>query len=56
MTVLQQDWGAQLGFDAASLWRAWAPKLEHLTVDHGHFMAEEAPTEIAAVLRDLLSR
>ncbi|NUT27905.1 MAG: alpha/beta fold hydrolase, partial [Streptomyces sp.] len=23
--VLQQDWGAALGFDAAALWRAWAP-------------------------------
>ncbi|TDU90631.1 pimeloyl-ACP methyl ester carboxylesterase [Kribbella voronezhensis] len=56
VTVVQQDWGAQLGFDAAALWRAWAPKLEHLTVDHGHFMAEEAPTEIAATLRSLLNR
>jgi pimeloyl-ACP methyl ester carboxylesterase len=56
VTVVQQDWGAQLGFDAAALWRAWAPNLEHLTVDHGHFMAEEAPTEIAAVLRGLLKR
>ena len=56
VTVLQQDWGAQLGFDAASPWRAWAPKLEHLMVDHGHFMAEEAPDEIAAILRNLLSR
>ncbi|WP_112248242.1 alpha/beta hydrolase [Kribbella monticola] len=56
VTVLQQDWGAQLGFDAAALWRAWAPKLEHLTVDHGHFMAEEAPAEIAATLRSLLDR
>jgi pimeloyl-ACP methyl ester carboxylesterase len=56
VTVLQQDWGAQLGFDAAALWQAWAPKLEHLTVDYGHFMAEEAPAEIAAILRDLVSR
>jgi pimeloyl-ACP methyl ester carboxylesterase len=56
VTVLQQDWGAQLGFDAAALWQAWAPKLEHLTVDYGHFMAEEAPAEIAAILRKLISR
>ena len=25
VTVLQQDWGAALGFDAAARWRAWAP-------------------------------
>jgi hypothetical protein len=25
VSVVQQDWGAQLGFDAAALWRVWAP-------------------------------
>ena len=33
VTVLQQDWGAALGYDAAAVWRAWAPDLVHLTVD-----------------------
>ena len=56
VTVLQQDWGAALGFDAAALWRPWAPNLHHQTVGHGHFMAEEAPAEIAQALRDLLAR
>ncbi len=56
VTVLQQDWGAALGFDAAALWGAWAPDLDHRTVAHGHFMAEEAPTEIAATLRTLVTR
>ncbi|MER5795297.1 alpha/beta hydrolase [Streptomyces sp. NPDC001980] len=56
VTVLQQDWGAALGYDAAALWRAWAPDLEHRTVDCGHFMAEEAPDEVSAALRKLLSR
>ncbi|MFC5754060.1 alpha/beta fold hydrolase [Actinomadura rugatobispora] len=56
VTVLQQDWGAALGFDARELWSAWAPDLVHATVDHGHFMAEEAPAEIARTLRALLSR
>ncbi|MFF4615817.1 alpha/beta fold hydrolase [Nonomuraea jabiensis] len=56
VTVLQQDWGAALGYDAAALWRAWAPRLRHLTVGHGHFMAEEAPAEVAKVLRELLAR
>lgn len=56
VTVLQQDWGAALGFDAAALWSAWAPDLRHITVTCGHFMAEEAPADIAKALRDLLAR
>ncbi|MFI9546700.1 alpha/beta fold hydrolase [Streptomyces sp. NPDC052016] len=56
VTVLQQDWGAFLGFDARALWSAWAPKLAHTTVDCGHFMAEEAPELITAELRRLLAR
>ncbi|MEV4248270.1 alpha/beta hydrolase [Streptosporangium canum] len=56
VTVLQQDWGAALGFDAAALWNAWAPDLRHGTVTCGHFMAEEAPADVAEALRDLLSR
>ncbi|MFF3247148.1 alpha/beta fold hydrolase [Streptomyces sp. NPDC002870] len=56
VTVLQQDWGAALGFDAAALWSAWAPDLRHSTVTCGHFMAEEAPADIAKALRDLLAR
>ncbi|MGV9856282.1 alpha/beta fold hydrolase [Streptomyces sp. NPDC003442] len=56
LTVIQQDWGAALGYDAAELWRAWADDLEHHTVGYGHFMAEEAPADIAKELRELLSR
>ncbi|GAA2123225.1 alpha/beta hydrolase [Streptomyces synnematoformans] len=56
VAVLQQDWGAALGFDAAARWRAWAPDLRHTTVGCGHFMAEEAPDEVTAALRDLLAR
>ncbi|MBT2232402.1 alpha/beta fold hydrolase [Nonomuraea sp. NEAU-A123] len=56
VTVVQQDWGAALGFDAAARWRAWAPDLRHDTVTCGHFMAEEAPADITKVLRDLLLR
>jgi pimeloyl-ACP methyl ester carboxylesterase len=56
VAVLQQDWGAALGFDAAALWEAWAPDLQHATVTCGHFMAEEAPADIAKALRDLLTR
>jgi pimeloyl-ACP methyl ester carboxylesterase len=56
VTVVQQDWGAALGYDAAGLWRAWAPDLVHQTLDAGHFMAEEAPERITALLRELLAR
>ncbi|MFJ5213031.1 alpha/beta fold hydrolase [Streptomyces nigra] len=54
--VLQQDWGAALGYDAAAVWRAWAPDLSHTTVTCGHFMAEESPGEVVKALRDLLAR
>ncbi|WP_433131658.1 alpha/beta fold hydrolase [Micromonospora sp. CA-240977] len=56
VTVLQQDWGAALGYDAAGVWRAWAPDLEHQTVTCGHFMAEEAPAVVVGALRALLRR
>ncbi|MEU5526279.1 alpha/beta hydrolase [Micromonospora chersina] len=56
VTVLQQDWGAALGFDAAARWRAWAPALRHVPVSYGHFMAEEAPAEVVKELRALLDR
>ncbi|MFE2492589.1 alpha/beta fold hydrolase [Streptomyces scopuliridis] len=56
VTVLQQDWGAALGYDAPALWRAWAADLRHVSVTHGHFMAEEAPADITKALRDLLTR
>ncbi|MFJ2886207.1 alpha/beta fold hydrolase [Streptomyces sp. NPDC087305] len=55
VAVLQQDWGAALGFDAAALWSAWAPDLRHETVTCGHFMAEEAPVVVAKTLRDLVA-
>jgi haloacetate dehalogenase len=56
VTVLQQDWGAALGYEAAALWRTWAADLEHATVSCGHFMAEEAPSLVAEHIRKLLSR
>ncbi|MEU4248240.1 alpha/beta hydrolase [Amycolatopsis sp. NPDC026612] len=56
VTVVQQDWGAQLGYDAAGVWKAWAPDLDHRLTRAGHFMAEEAPGEITAAIRDLLAR
>lgn len=55
-TVIQQDWGAALGFDAQALWRAWSTDLDHQTTSAGHFMAEESPAEITTAIRDLLKR
>lgn len=54
--VISQDWGSQLGFDAAALWRTWAPDLAYEPIDAGHFMAEEKPAEIARFVRDLEAR
>ncbi|NEB04026.1 alpha/beta hydrolase [Streptomyces sp. SID13726] len=56
VTVLQQDWGAALGYDATALWAAWADDLRHTTVSCGHFMAEEAPAEVTKALRELILR
>ncbi|GAA2357217.1 alpha/beta hydrolase [Dactylosporangium salmoneum] len=56
VSVVQQDWGAALGYDAAALWRPWAADLEHRTTTAGHFMAEEAPEEVIGLLRSLLAR
>jgi pimeloyl-ACP methyl ester carboxylesterase len=54
--VVQQDWGAQLGFDAAAIWRPWTTDLRHFTTRAGHFMAEEAPGDVATLVTDLLRR
>lgn len=56
VTVVQQDWGAALGYDAVGIWRAWAADLDHRTLDLGHFMAEAAPGVISGLLRELLAR
>lgn len=56
VAVVQQDWGSALGFDAAAIWRAWAVDLDHRTTSVGHFMAEEAPAEIVALIRALVGR
>ncbi|TWF76127.1 pimeloyl-ACP methyl ester carboxylesterase [Pseudonocardia hierapolitana] len=56
VTVVQQDWGTQLGFDAAATWRPWATDLQHVTTRAGHFMAEEAPQDVAELVLDLVKR
>ncbi|RDI67548.1 alpha/beta fold hydrolase [Nocardia pseudobrasiliensis] len=56
VTVIQQDWGTQLGFDATAIWHPWAADLRHFTTRAGHFMAEQAPADIAALIAELLRR
>ncbi|MFJ8532155.1 alpha/beta fold hydrolase [Streptomyces sp. NPDC093591] len=56
VTVVQQDWGRQLGFDATAIWRPWTTDLRHFTTQAGHFMAEEAPEDIATLILNLLKR
>lgn len=55
VTVLQQDWGAALGYDARALWSAWAEDLDHRTVTSGHFMAEDDPDTVIESLRALMA-
>jgi pimeloyl-ACP methyl ester carboxylesterase len=56
VAVMQQDWGSQLGFDATAIWRPWAEDLHHETTKAGHFMAEEAPDDVVALVLDLVRR
>lgn len=54
--VISQDWGSQLGFDATTIWGAWAPNLSYEPINAGHFMAEEAPAPVTAFLRQVLAQ
>ncbi|MFE4451712.1 alpha/beta hydrolase [Streptomyces sp. NPDC056796] len=56
VTVLQQDWGAALGYHAQGLWSAWSGDLRHRTVSCGHFMAEEDPKLVTDEIRALAGR
>lgn len=54
--VVQQDWGAELGYEARAIWDRWAADLDHRTLGLGHFMAEEAPRAVYEVVSELLRR
>ena len=47
---LEDLWG-----DPVAIWREWADAVRGTTIDSGHHMAEEAPGQLAAVLRDFFS-
>lgn len=55
VTVVQQDWGSQLRFEATATRRPWVADL-HFTTQAGHFMAEEAPEGIPTLILDLVKR
>ena len=50
----RRDDMADLYGDVLGVWRAWADDLRGGEIDSGHHMAEEAPDELAAALRDFL--
>jgi pimeloyl-ACP methyl ester carboxylesterase len=56
VTVVQQDWGRRLGFDATATWQPWSTDLQHFTSQAGHFMAEAAPEDIATLILNLMKR
>ena len=41
--------------DPAVIWRDWASDVRGARIDSGHHMAEEAPEELALVLRDFVN-
>ncbi|HYN95015.1 MAG TPA: alpha/beta hydrolase [Pilimelia sp.] len=45
---------ADLYGDPVAVWRGWADDVRGLPVDSGHHLAEEAPGQVAAALRDFL--
>ena len=47
---LEELWG-----DPVAIWREWADDVRGATIDSGHHMAEEAPEQLAAVLREFFS-
>jgi pimeloyl-ACP methyl ester carboxylesterase len=46
----------QLPFDPAQVWRSWAPNLTTAALDCGHFLPEEQPDQVAALVRCLITR
>jgi haloacetate dehalogenase len=49
-------WGSEEGAmsDSLEVWRRWADNVEGSALPSGHFIPEEAPTELAASLREFL--
>ncbi len=41
--------------DVLAVWKEWADEASGSAVNAGHFLPEEKPTEVAALLRQFLS-
>jgi haloacetate dehalogenase len=41
--------------DPVAVWRGWADDVRGVSVESGHHLAEDAPDELAKVLREFLS-
>jgi haloacetate dehalogenase len=41
--------------DVLGIWRSWTVELTGGSIDSGHHMAEEAPVELSARLREFLA-
>ena len=41
--------------DPVEIWRAWAADVRGAVIDSGHHMAEDAPEQLAATLRDFFA-
>ena len=54
--VVQQEWGAAMGYDAAAVRKAWAPDQHHCTTGSGRFMAEQDLGGVFRAIQDLLAR
>ncbi|MBA2444134.1 MAG: hypothetical protein H0V49_02230 [Nocardioidaceae bacterium] len=46
---------ADLYGDPLEVWKSWAPDLRGGPIKSGHHMAEDAPVELAAALKNFLS-
>jgi haloacetate dehalogenase len=52
LLVLWGARGARTNFDHLEIWRGWAQDVRGRGIDSGHFLAEEAPDEVYAELRE----
>lgn len=52
----QRDDLEQLFGDPVTIWRAWAEDVRGHSIDSGHHVAEEAPEELEAALREFFTR
>lgn len=48
--------GLERWYDVLDVWRDWADSVEGHVIDCGHYLAEEAPEETFAALKDFLDR